>query len=74
MLHPVAWIDDTEELDKVAFKHDAIIGRALADMAAARRQREAEPAPSDPGTIEIANRDDDVVDPGDGIAHRLLFL
>jgi hypothetical protein len=72
-LHPVAWIDDTEELYKIARKHDAIIGRPLANIAAARQESEAETAPPDPGMLEIANPDDDVVDPDDGIDHRLSF-
>src|SRR5262245_39093828 len=68
-LNKVLRIDNPEQLDIVGWKHDAVIGCSLADMAATGRQSEAEPRPSPPRSLEIANADDDVIDTRYAVAH-----
>jgi len=41
-----------------------VIGGALADMPAARRQGKTEPRPVRARRLEVAHADNDVVDPG----------
>src|ERR1700720_776346 len=69
-------LDKAQELDVVAPEHDAVIGGALADMAAARGHGKTEPRPAKPGALQVTDADDDVVDPRDAVIHRphsLLF-
>jgi len=73
VLNKVARIDDAEQLDVVGGEHDAIIAGALPDMAAARRQCEAETAPAGAGTFEIPHPDDGMIDPRYGVAHPPLL-
>ena len=66
----VVALDKAQQLEIVAPEHDAVIGGALPEMAAARGQVKAEPGPAHAGMFEIAHADDDMVDPGDPVAHR----
>jgi len=68
----VVALDKAQQLEIVAPKHDAVIGGALPEMAAARGQRKAEPGPAHAGAFQIADADDDVVDPCDPVAHAAL--
>ena len=74
VLDEVARVDDAEQLDVVGREHDAVIAGALADVAAARREREAKPAPAGAGTLEIPHPDNDMIDPRYGIGHPILPL
>ena len=58
-------VEHAEQLDVIGRQHDAVIGRAPADVAAARRHGEAEPAPGVARRIQRRHRQDDVVEPGD---------
>src|SRR4051794_13190770 len=60
---------EPEQFEIVLAEHDAVIGRALAEMAAPRGRREAEPDPAGAGGFEIADRDDDVIDTRQAVAH-----
>ena len=62
---------EAEQFEIVAAEHDAVIGGALPDMAAARGRREAEPAPAGAGAFEIANRDNYMIETRQAVAHRL---
>lgn len=57
-------IDQAEQLDVVAWKHDAVIAGALLQMPPARRQREAQPLPPHARPIEIGDRDQHMIDAG----------
>src|SRR6185312_170355 len=58
-------IDSTQQLEIVALEHDTVIAGALLQMAAARRQGEAEPGPGEARPLEILDGDDDMVDAGE---------
>ena len=55
-------VDDAQQLEIVVLEHDAVIGRAPADMPPARRRVEAQPRIARPGRLEVADADDDMVD------------
>ena len=58
----LAGIDDPQELEIVVLEHDAVVGRAPADMPAARGRVEAEPRILGARRLEVAHADDQVVD------------
>src|SRR5579871_1085850 len=57
-------VEDAENLDIAPLEHQAVVGRAPADMAAARRHRETEALPGPLGRFEIPDADQAVVDTG----------
>jgi hypothetical protein len=59
-----------EQFEIVAAEHDAVIGRALPDMAAARGRREAQPGPARARAFEIAHRDNYMIHTRQTVAHR----
>ena len=62
---------ETEQFEIVGTEHDAVIGRALPDVAAARRRRKSEPGPARPRAFELAHRDNHMIDASQAVTHGL---
>src|SRR5215472_4837816 len=66
-------VEDTEELEIIMLEHDAVIAGAAPEMRAARARREAQSRPHHARRLEIAHRDQQMIDAGDAAPRHVLF-